>query len=90
MKAGQGFFVKFPSFAGSKYERQYDLLADTGRHAATGQEAEPAETVHAVQGSPGASRALTTVAVGGASVKETPSGWITSAAIAHRCTRSSG
>jgi cytochrome c peroxidase len=40
MKAGQGFFVKFPSFAGSKYERQYDLLADTGRHAATGQEAD--------------------------------------------------
>jgi cytochrome c peroxidase len=35
---GQAFLVRFPTFAGSSYDRQYDLLADTGRHALTGRE----------------------------------------------------
>lgn len=40
LQAGQGFFMKFPTFAGSKYDDQYDLLLDTGRHAVTKQESD--------------------------------------------------
>ena len=33
---GQGFFMKFPVFAGSAYDAKYKLLEDEGRAAATG------------------------------------------------------
>lgn len=32
---GQGFFQKFPTFAGSKYDKQYDLTSDLGRYNVT-------------------------------------------------------
>ncbi len=32
---GQGFFMKFPTFPGGKYEEKYRLLEDTGRHQVT-------------------------------------------------------
>lgn len=32
---GTGFFMKFPTYAGSEYETTYHLLDDTGRHSAT-------------------------------------------------------
>lgn len=35
---GTGFFMKFPTFTGSEFDKKYDLLTDTGRHSATGQE----------------------------------------------------
>jgi len=37
---GTGFFQKFPVYTGSDYETKYDLVADTGRHQATGNEAD--------------------------------------------------
>jgi len=37
---GTGFFQKFPTYTGSDYETKYDLVADTGRHDATGVEAD--------------------------------------------------
>lgn len=37
---GTGFFQKFPTYDGSDYETKYDLVADTGRHNATGVEAD--------------------------------------------------
>jgi cytochrome c peroxidase len=35
---GKGWFQKFPMIPGSKYEAQYNLLEDTGRHEVTGEE----------------------------------------------------
>ena len=32
---GQGFFQKFPTFPGSKYDKQYDLTSDLGRYNVT-------------------------------------------------------
>ncbi|OUD13363.1 cytochrome-c peroxidase [Thioflexithrix psekupsensis] len=32
---GQGFFMKFPTFAGSEYDAKYDLLSDPGRYEVT-------------------------------------------------------
>jgi cytochrome c peroxidase len=32
---GQGFFMKFPTVAGSEYEAKYHLIDDTGRHTVT-------------------------------------------------------
>jgi len=37
---GQGFFMKFPTFAGSEYDKRYDLTADTGRYTVTKQDAD--------------------------------------------------
>ncbi len=37
---GTGFFQKFPTYAGSNYETKYSLTDDTGRHDATGVEAD--------------------------------------------------
>lgn len=37
---GQGFFMKFPTFAGSEYDEKYNLLADTGRHTVTGKDSD--------------------------------------------------
>jgi cytochrome c peroxidase len=37
---GEGFFMKFPTFAGSEYETQYELTKDMGRYAVTQQEAD--------------------------------------------------
>jgi cytochrome c peroxidase len=34
---GEGFFMKFPTFAGSQYETQYELTKDMGRYAVTKQ-----------------------------------------------------
>ena len=39
-KMGQGFFMKFPTFAGSKYDVQYELLKDPGRYEVTKKEAD--------------------------------------------------
>ena len=36
--AGTGFFQKFPTFEDNQYVEKYDLMEDTGRHAATGNE----------------------------------------------------
>lgn len=38
LPTGVGFFMKFPTFAGSEYDKKYGLLGDTGRHVATGKE----------------------------------------------------
>ncbi|MDH3327493.1 MAG: cytochrome-c peroxidase, partial [Gammaproteobacteria bacterium] len=35
---GEGFFQKFPQFPGSKYEKQYNLVSDLGRHNVTKQD----------------------------------------------------
>lgn len=35
LKIGQGFFQKFPTFPGSKYDKKYDLIADTGLYTVT-------------------------------------------------------
>lgn len=35
LPAGQGFFMRFPTFPGSEYERKYDLTDDKGRHEVT-------------------------------------------------------
>lgn len=35
LKIGEGFFQKFPTFTGSKYEKKYNLLADTGLASVT-------------------------------------------------------
>ena len=35
---GNGFFMKFPTYAGSDYDARYRLLDDTGRHSATNRE----------------------------------------------------
>jgi len=40
MPAGSGFFMKFPTFADSKYVKQYDLTKDKGRYDVTGKEAD--------------------------------------------------
>lgn len=40
MADGTGFFMKFPTFAGSEYETKYHLTEDTGRHQATSKEAD--------------------------------------------------
>lgn len=32
---GQGFFMKFPTFPGTEYEKKYKLTEDTGRHSVT-------------------------------------------------------
>ena len=40
MPSGKGFFVKFPTFEGSKNIDKFDLLADEGRFEATGNEAD--------------------------------------------------
>jgi len=37
LAVGKGMFVKFPTFPGSEYEKRYQLSADPGRFAATGQ-----------------------------------------------------
>ena len=37
---GQGFFMKFPTFPGTEYEKKYKLTEDTGRHSVTGAEAD--------------------------------------------------
>lgn len=38
MEPGTGFFMKFPTFPGSQYDKQYNLVEDTGRHTVTGKE----------------------------------------------------
>ena len=40
MPSGKGFFVKFPTFEGSKNIDKFDLIADEGRFEATGNEAD--------------------------------------------------
>jgi len=40
LPVGQGFFVKFPTFPGSVYDKRYNLTADTGRFQVTGEEAD--------------------------------------------------
>ena len=40
MPSGKGFFVKFPTFEGSRSIDKFDLLADEGRFEATGNEAD--------------------------------------------------
>jgi cytochrome c peroxidase len=40
LPTGTGFYQKFPTIPGSIYETKYDLTADTGRHDATGNEAD--------------------------------------------------
>lgn len=40
MPYGTGFFMKFPTFAGSEYETKYHLTDDTGRHQVTDKEAD--------------------------------------------------
>jgi len=40
LPVGTGFLTKFPVFADSPYVAEYDLLADGGRFAATGQESD--------------------------------------------------
>lgn len=40
MPEGQGFFMKFPVFPGSDYEKKYDLTKDKGREEATKNEAD--------------------------------------------------
>ena len=40
LPAGQGFFVKFPAFPGSAYDKRYNLTADSGRFQVTGKEAD--------------------------------------------------
>ena len=37
LSMGEGFFMKFPTFAGSQYETQYELTKDMGRYAVTKQ-----------------------------------------------------
>lgn len=37
---GAGFYMKFPTFPGSVFDKKYDLLKDTGRHDATKVEAD--------------------------------------------------
>lgn len=32
---GVGFYMKFPTYPGSAYDKKYNLLADTGRHSVT-------------------------------------------------------
>jgi cytochrome c peroxidase len=39
-KMGTGFFMKFPTFAGSKYDVQYELLKDPGRYEVTKKDAD--------------------------------------------------
>jgi cytochrome c peroxidase len=38
LPTGQGFFVKFPTFPGSAYEKRYNLTADQGRYTVTKQD----------------------------------------------------
>lgn len=38
LPVGQGFFMKFPTFAGSEYETKYNLTEDTGRASVTGKD----------------------------------------------------
>ncbi|MEE4640123.1 MAG: cytochrome c peroxidase [Wenzhouxiangella sp.] len=40
MPAGNGFFMKFPTFTDNSYVKKYDLLADRGRADITGTEAD--------------------------------------------------
>lgn len=40
LPVGQGFFNKFPTVAGTEYEKKYDLVADMGRYDVTKQEAD--------------------------------------------------
>jgi cytochrome c peroxidase len=40
MSPGSGFFMKFPTFAGSDYDEKYMLMEDTGRFGVTGNEAD--------------------------------------------------
>lgn len=40
LSMGEGFFMKFPTFAGSQYETQYNLTQDMGRYSATKKEAD--------------------------------------------------
>lgn len=35
MKIGQGFFQKFPTYPGTKYDKKYDLMSDTGLASVT-------------------------------------------------------
>lgn len=35
LKVGEGFFQKFPTYTGSKYEKKYNLMADTGLASVT-------------------------------------------------------
>ena len=37
---GQGFFMKFPTFVGSEYDKKYNLTADQGRYEVTKKEAD--------------------------------------------------
>jgi len=38
LSMGEGFFMKFPTFAGSQYETQYNLTQDMGRYSVTKKE----------------------------------------------------
>ncbi|MBR0568430.1 cytochrome-c peroxidase [Azoarcus sp. L1K30] len=40
MPTGEGVFMKFPTITGSAFDKQYDLLSDTGRHASTGKDSD--------------------------------------------------
>lgn len=40
LSMGEGFFMKFPTFAGSPYETQYNLTKDKGRYSVTQKEAD--------------------------------------------------
>jgi cytochrome c peroxidase len=40
MEYGQGFYAKFPTFADNEYIKKYDLSADSGREAVTGNTAD--------------------------------------------------
>ncbi len=40
MPFGKGFYAKFPTFTDNKYSKQYNLMADKGREAATGKAAD--------------------------------------------------
>ncbi len=37
---GTGFYMKFPTYPGSQYEKKYDLISDTGRHNVTKNDAD--------------------------------------------------
>lgn len=38
LESGEGFWELFPNYLGSRYDKQYDLLADKGRYHVTGDE----------------------------------------------------
>jgi len=42
MKPGSGFYMKFPTYADSKYSKQYKLVDDKGRFEVTGKQADAA------------------------------------------------